>query len=122
MSAFTRRAVLMAGGALTVLSAVVGRRAESAQKPSLPSQLQPLLWLDASLPPSTRRPDALLGPELVGQWRSHLLPQLRLRGEAVTALVRWDKAMMLAGLAREEGWTTRTHRLGQGVFRVDVSV
>ncbi len=116
MSAFTRRAVLMAGGAVAVLGAVVGRAQAALPQP------QPLLWFDASLPSPPSRPDALLGPELVGQWRSQLLAQLRRRGDSATALVRWDKAMVLAGLAREEGFRTRTQRLGHGLFRVDVIV
>lgn len=115
MSAFTRRAVLMSGGAAAVLGAVIASRAQAAPE-------QPRLWLDASLPQANLRPDVLLQPELVAQWRGELLAQLRGRGESVTALVRWDKAMLLAGLAREEGWKTRIHRLDQGVFRVDVIV
>lgn len=114
MSAFTRRAVLMAGGAAAVLGAVAARPVASAA-------IHGPLWVDASLP-ATARADLLLQPDLVAQWRGELRARLRGRGEAVTAIVRWDKAMLLAGLAREEGWKTRTQRLGNGVFRVDVIV
>jgi hypothetical protein len=117
MSRISRRAALLSGGAVAVLAAVLRPRPESA------ALVNPLRWLDASLPQAQlATPDAILGPELVTQWRSTLLAQVRLRGGPVMALVRWDKAILLAGLAREEGWKSSVQRLDHGVFRVDVSV
>ncbi|MBK6673428.1 MAG: hypothetical protein IPG49_08065 [Proteobacteria bacterium] len=117
MNAITRRAALLSGGAVAVLAAVL------RPPPASAALGNPQRWLDASLPMAQLgTPDAILGPELVTQWRGTLLAQVRLRGEPVMALVRWDKALLLAGLAREEGWKSSIQRLGHGVFRVDVSV
>lgn len=106
---------MLSGGVMAVLGAVWrGRVDVNATQPHQ-------LWLDASLDLPGAHPDERLEPELVGQWRRELRAKAR-QGAPVVALVRWDKAMVLTGLAREEGWKTRTHRQGQGVFRVEVTV
>jgi hypothetical protein len=115
MNAITRRAALLSFGALTILATAVRRR------PAL--ELSPLhsLWLDSSVDiPAGNTPDVILEPELIAQWRRELRERLRQHGRPAVALVRWDKAIMLAGLSREEGWRTQTQRLGHGVFRVDL--
>lgn len=60
----------------------------------------------------------LLKGDLVWQWRRELGDRLA-DGRAI-ALVRWDKAVVLAGLARESGLTVRQARIGRSLFRIDI--
>src|SRR5690348_10076946 len=56
-------------------------------------------------------------PDLVRQWRDGLGAQVA-SAETVTAYVRWDKALLLIGLARESRIGYRVVRLGGSVFAV----
>lgn len=59
-----------------------------------------------------------LQADLVRQWHDGLREDLLSSPKALTALVRWDKALVLQGLAREEGLRSRTQRLSAFLFRV----
>jgi len=59
-------------------------------------------------------------PDLVRQWRDSLGAQIA-AAEGVKAYVRWDKAIILAGLARESRMTRRTVQLDRSVFAVSLS-
>ena len=63
-----------------------------------------------------------VGRDLVREWRDGLHGVVRSQPGTVTALVRWDKALVLSGLAREEGLRATSTRLSRCVFRVDLSV
>lgn len=58
--------------------------------------------------------------DLVRQWRDGLRAQVA-AAEAVTAYVRWDKALLLVGLARESRIAYRAVRLDRSVFAVRLS-
>jgi hypothetical protein len=60
-----------------------------------------------------------LEPELVSQWRRELRERIA-KGHKAVAMVRWDKAFVLQGLAREEGFAVREQRLSRAMFRVDI--
>jgi hypothetical protein len=60
--------------------------------------------------------------DLVRQWRDGLHGVVRSQASPVTALVRWDKALILSGLAREEGLRVTSTRLSRCVFRVELFV
>ncbi len=62
-----------------------------------------------------------LAADLVAQWRSGLRKTIARAGGGV-AIVRWDKAMIFMGLAREEGFKAHQTDIGGGVFRIDLSV
>jgi len=65
-----------------------------------------------------RRVEMLKG-DLVWQWRRGLDRRLASAGRTI-AIVRWDKALVLAGLAREAGLAARQLRIGRALFRVDI--
>jgi hypothetical protein len=56
--------------------------------------------------------------DLVAQWRRGLRDRLG-RGPAI-AYLRWDKAMILAGLAREERLRVRQTRIGRSLFKLEL--
>jgi hypothetical protein len=59
-------------------------------------------------------------PDLVRQWRDGLGARI-VSAETVTAYVRWDKALLLVGLARESRMAYRTVQLDRSVFAVRFS-
>lgn len=62
---------------------------------------------------------AAIQSDLVRQWRDGLGAQVA-NAEAVTAYVRWDKALVLVGLARESRMGYRSVQVGRSVFAVRV--
>ena len=70
----------------------------------------------AALAPMTPQ---TLEPELVSQWRRELRDRIA-KGSKAVAMVRWDKAFVLQGLAREEGFAVRDQRLSHSMFRIDI--
>jgi hypothetical protein len=60
--------------------------------------------------------------DLVRQWRGGLKRELAAHAGPVTALVRWDKALLLSGLARESGIRSSSARLSRSVFKVELFV
>jgi hypothetical protein len=61
----------------------------------------------------------LLGPDLLWEWRDGLGRQLT-EGVTAVAITRWDKAMVLSGLARESRLPIRQERIGHSVFRTEI--
>jgi len=61
----------------------------------------------------------LLDRDLVWHWRRELRERFA-AGEQAVALVRWDKAFVLAGLAREEGLAVQQVRIARSMFRIDI--
>ena len=59
-------------------------------------------------------------PDLIRQWRDGLGAEVT-GAESVTAYVRWDKALLLVGLARESRMAYRSARIGRSVFAVRLS-
>ncbi|MEO0032750.1 MAG: hypothetical protein RIS94_2508 [Pseudomonadota bacterium] len=97
----------LAGGAVAALAGPVGSAATAAMR---------LTLVDCTLPRGTTAGAVPLQADLVRQWRDGLGAQVAARGG--TALVRWDKAIVLAGLGREARLKTRMEPAGAGVFRV----
>jgi hypothetical protein len=88
----------------------------------------PLGLIDPQLPPrelgEARRglgdlSTFALEPDAVAQWRRGLGRRVARRG--AVALVRWDKALILAGLAREAGLKVRQTRLSRSLFRLELA-
>ncbi len=132
MKPLTRRTTL-----LSLLSApLVGwlgwkarGRSNSEQATGVKGQAPQAQWLrDASLTDAelaTVSSAALLQQalvleaEVVRQWRDGLSDSLVAHAGAVSAWVRWDKAMLLQGLAREQGWIANIRPVSRGVFQVE---
>jgi len=114
----TRRRVLVAGGTAAVLLAgprlwaPVGKR---------------LLLVDADLTMRDLHTVRALAPgetqslerDLVQHWRRALRASVLSNGKA-SAFVRWDKAMILVGLAREDRLSVQQTRISRSLFRVDL--
>jgi hypothetical protein len=93
--------------------------------PAFAAVRRPLLLLDADISEQEAARNGVivsqsqlmrLDPDLVRQWRDGL--GARIAGEGGLALVRWDKAFILAGLAREDRIEARQSRLGRSLFSV----
>ncbi len=86
-----------------------------------------LLLVDPSLPPEARRivqghdgaRRVTVASDFVRQWRDGLEDRIVMAGGAL-ALVRWDKALLLTGLARESGLRARQQRLGRATILVTI--
>lgn len=74
----------------------------------------------AMLAPSAGVPVIGLGPDLVRQWRDGLREAVTVRGRGVVVFSRWDHAMVLEGLAREERRRSMCDALPGGVFRTQI--
>lgn len=114
----TRRRVLVAGGTAAVLLA--GSRLWTQVE-------QPLLLVDADLTMRDLHTVRALAPggtqslerDLVQHWRRALRASVMSNGKA-SAFVRWDKAMILVGLAREERMSVQQTRISRSLFRIDL--
>ena len=114
-----RRTLLRVSGALVA--------AVSLHRPVLADSKQMLRLIDPGLEQRDLvRAQALLGAgakrierDLVRQWRDGLRTEI-LAAEGGLACVRWDKALLLEGLARESGMTTRRRRLNRSCFEVRI--
>jgi len=122
MTGVTRRAVVLSLAATSLLT-LRGAPA-SALAPA-----QGLLLVDGSLAavellphvsPTALASSSRLDADLVQQWRAGLRRACGACGGSVTAFVRWDKAVVLAGLAREEGKAVTSVRLSPAVFRIQL--
>lgn len=113
----SRRALLAGSGAL---AAVAATRALSAEL-----ELRPLTLIDSQLLPVTLRSvgvssDAAtrsIGLDLVRQWHDGLGAEIA-QARGAVAYVRWDKSIVLAGLAREVGLRANREQLGLGIFQI----
>lgn len=90
------------GGALTLVDATLSGRELSASGVSVSANAK------------------AIQPDLVRQWRDGMAAQTA-AAESVIAYVRWDKALVLVGLARESRMAYRTLRIGRSVFEVRLS-
>jgi hypothetical protein len=61
----------------------------------------------------------ILGPDLLWEWRGELRQKLA-QGLPAVAITRWDKAMILSGLAREAALPVRQQRIGRSLFRTEI--
>ncbi len=100
------------GAAAGLAAATSGWAVTAAPLPRL-LLVEPALVTDTAIGAATR----LIGPDLVRQWRDGLRDEVLAAGGAV-ALVRWDKVIVLMGLAREAGLATQHEQLDRSVFRV----
>jgi hypothetical protein len=122
MMRISRRVAMgsLAVAALTTLSAIRWPASNARRR---------LLLIDGSLSEDDIR-DALQGlhfvashalaPDLVQQWRSALQRDVLIHAGSVTALVRWDKSIVLSGLAREAALPVSQRRLSRSLFRIDI--
>jgi hypothetical protein len=147
MKTITRRDALLAlGAAATSATAMAATSAPGTVSPvrstlRTPSAGdQPLLLLDESV----ARPEAgtsafraagirtapagtaeaavvALRAELVRQWRDDLGARLSSAGTRAVAVTRWDKALLLQGLAREAGIQATIAGIGNGLFRTELT-
>jgi hypothetical protein len=114
-----RRTLLRVSGALVA--------AASLHRPVLAESRRILTLIDAGLEQHDLvRAQALLEAgakrierDLVRQWRDGLRTEI-MAAEGGLAYVRWDKALLLEGLARESGMTTRRRRLDRSCFEVRI--
>lgn len=58
--------------------------------------------------------------DFVRQWRDGLEDRIVSAGGAL-ALLRWDKALILCGLARESGLRARQERFGRAAFLITIN-
>lgn len=75
----------------------------------------------ACLPATPKANIVPLGLHVVRQWRDGLQVTIREQGGAA-AIVRWDNALLLSGLAREAGYKGVVYQIRPGIFRVDIRV
>lgn len=82
------------------------------------------LLIDTSLLDHAQRPALSDAPNVIAltdnlprQWRDCLRAEI-LAHHGATALVRWDKALLLKGLAREAGFQGTTRPRPSGVFHL----
>jgi hypothetical protein len=75
-----------------------------------------LLRARATLAPLQPR---TLEPDLLWQWRRELGNELT-KGTRAIAITRWDKAMLLQGLAREAALVVRQRRIGRSLFQTEI--
>lgn len=57
--------------------------------------------------------------DVLWQWRRELAQELR-NGARAVAITRWDKAILLSGLARESALPVRQQRIGRSLFRTEI--
>lgn len=61
-----------------------------------------------------------LEPDLIWQWRRGLAQELSKNGVRAIAITRWDKAILLSGLAREAALPVRYQRIGRSLFQTEI--
>ena len=61
----------------------------------------------------------ILEPDLLWQWRRDLAQELA-KGVRAVAITRWDKAIILNGLAREASLAPRQRRIGRSLFQTEI--
>jgi hypothetical protein len=101
----------------------------SLQRPLFASAPRELMLVDSNLGPhelrlaraSSHAESRAIQPDLVRQWRDGLGREIALCRRA-RAYVRWDKALLLADLARESGMQTRQRRLDRSVFELRIDL
>lgn len=115
-------AIIGAGAACAAMGAAVAGAGTAVGPAAAPvrlidSRIDPAI-ARAELP-ATDREAIVLGDNPVRQWRDGLRRALAGGGGAI-ALVHWDKAVMLQGLAREEGFAAAQRPTAGRMFRVTI--
>jgi hypothetical protein len=130
MMRLTRRTALQALAVASVAGAALKSAPAAAGATTAVQTAADLLLIDVSLTPGelraplrrvfaqSRKP---IEADLVIQWRKSLRKEIETHNGPVVALVRWDKALVLSGLAREQQWRAKSQRLSQSVFRIELS-
>ena len=122
---FSRRKVVAVAGATAVAGLTLSGRVRAA---TVLLRQQPLALLDGALAGKelvqarsvvASLQARVLESDLVWEWRRDLYQQLA-PGRRAIALTRWDKALLLRGLAREAGLAARQRRIAPGLFRTDI--
>jgi hypothetical protein len=118
-----RRQLLGAAAATTVASMVLGSgTALGGNSSNLLVLLDGMLTGDdltrarAALVPFEPQ---ILQPDLLWQWRRELAHELA-NGRRAVAITRWDKAIVLRGLAREAGLPHYQRRIGRSLFQTRI--
>jgi len=57
--------------------------------------------------------------DILWQWRRELAQELK-NGARAVAITRWDKAILLSGLAREASLPVRQQRIEHSLFRTEI--
>jgi hypothetical protein len=57
--------------------------------------------------------------DILWQWRRELAQEVG-KGARAVAITRWDKAILLNGLAREAALPVRQQRIGHSLFRTEI--
>lgn len=110
----TRRQFVVAGAAVAAAGAILPARSDT----------MPLVLIDPSLTAEARRSlpagtRITLAANLVRQWRDGL--GARTGRSGAEAFVRWDKALVLKGLAREHRQRAQVTPFRNALFRVSLS-
>jgi hypothetical protein len=115
-----RRKLLRAAGAMVAAASL--QRSLLAQTNRVLTLVDPSLEdHDALVSRALHHPEARkIRLDLVRQWRDELRSEIAVSGGAL-AYVRWDKALLLQGLARESGMTSRHRRLDRSTFEVGIN-
>ncbi len=121
-----RRGLLAAFGATVAAMGLRPRQADAVAATKSVGAATVRWLVDASLSTQDFASLPVVAPtrldaDLVQQWRDGLRDDLSSGRGAATALVRWDKAFVLQGLAREAGMQARVERLSPALFRVNLS-
>ena len=108
---------------------VLDGAAVAAGSPGPAARLDPTAaWLDGMLSGedllSARAALAPLQPkvlelDLLWQWRRELAQEMA-NGVRAVAITRWDKAILLTGLAREASLPVRQTRIGHSLFQTQI--
>jgi hypothetical protein len=124
----SRRQLLGAAAATTVAGMVLGSGTASGGNSRGGTSSSPLVLLDGMLTGDdlTRARAALapfepriLQPDLLWHWRRELAHELA-NGRRALAITRWDKAIVLRGLAREAGLPLNQRRIGRSLFQTEI--
>ncbi len=117
-----RRALLRTAGAILAAASLYTPAWTRNERSTPMTLVDPTLGKDelhaAGVPPAGNGACAIQ-PDFIRQWRDGLGRQIALAGSA-TAYVRWDKALLLTGLARESRMAARQRRLNRTVFEVSI--
>lgn len=137
----SRRQLLSAAATTAVAGLVLARESSVPGNVSGPhdsdgrdqTQLAPAaMWLDGMLlgddlvraraafaPAQAASAPRVLEHDLLWQWRRELAQELR-NGARAVAITRWDKAILLKGLAREAALPVRQQRIGRSLFQTEI--
>lgn len=128
-----RRQLLGAAASTAVAGLVLARdmpaRGEVSPSTGLNERKEPVAaWLDGMLSGDERaQARATLAPlqprllelDLLWQWRRELAQEAG-KGVRTVAITRWDKAILLKGLAREAALPVRQQRIAHSLFRTEI--